>query len=154
MPQVKRQNRLLTIVLILAAISVLATAIIIIFGLPRIFASANNSQAVRRGSDLQACRSAYASQVTDATTAANDLVLRGLAAVGRGDDADLEYLVTDPPGPQRAPIDDARALVVKRNNAYVKAVEMSRSDPDGFLAACNDLVPVTPQPTTTTTRPR
>ena len=135
----RRQNRLLTAVLVLAAISVLATVVIIIFGLPKIFASADNSQAVKRGSDLQACRSTYASQVTDATTGANDLILRGLAAVGRGDEAELALLVTDPPGPQQSPIDEARALVRVRNLAYLEAVQLSRSDPDAFLEACNRL---------------
>lgn len=148
MPHQKRQNRLLTAVLVLAAVSVMATAVIIVFGLPRIFASASNSQAVRRGSDLQACRSTYASQVTDATTAANDLVLRGLAAVGRGDDDELALLVTDPPGATESPIDTARALVRERNAAYLEAVQLSRSDPDAFLAACDDLPDVKPQGTT------
>jgi hypothetical protein len=144
MPHVRRQNRLLSAVLVLAAVSVAATVIIIIFGLPKIFASANNSQAVKRGSDLQACRSTYASQVTDATTQANDLVLRGLAAVGRGDEAGLALLVEDPPGPAVSPIDTARALVVKRNDAYLEAVQLSRSDPDAFLRSCDRLPEVKP----------
>lgn len=141
MPHQKRQNRLLSAVLVLAAVSVAATVIIIIFGLPKIFASASNSQAVKSASDLQACRSTYASRVTDATTGANDLILRGLAAVGRGDEVELALLVEDPPGPEASPIDEARALVAERNNAYVDAVRLSRSDPAAFLAACNDLPP-------------
>lgn len=147
MPQT--QNKLLRVVLFLAAVSTVATVVIVLFGLPRIFSSADNSQAVRRGSDLQACRSAYASRVTDATTQANDLILRGLAAVGSGDEAELMLLVTDPPGPNGSPIDDARALVVERNDAYTSAVILSRSNPDAFLAACDKLE--APSRTTTTT---
>lgn len=155
-PMPHTQKRLLRVVLALAAISTLATVVIVLFGLPKIFSSADNSAAVKRGSDLQACRSAYASQVTDATTAANDLVLRGLAAVGRSDEAELRLLVTDPPGANGAPIDDARALVVERNNAYLDAVQLSRDDPDAFLEACAELEPTKartfePAPTTTTT---
>lgn len=132
----RRQNRLLKVVLGLAAISTAATVIIVLFGLPKIFSSADNSQAVKRGSDLQSCRSTYASQVTEATTEANDLVLRGLSAVGREDQAALLVLVTDPPGPEGAPIDEARLLVRERTEAYAAAVLLSRSDPNAFLAGC------------------
>lgn len=133
-----RQNTLLRVVLGLAAVSTAATVIIVLFGLPKIFSSADNSQAVKRGSDLQSCRSTYASQVTEATTAANDLVLRGLAAVGRSDEAQLSELVTDPPGPLGAPIDEARLLVQVRTQAYTRAVLLSRSDPAAFLEGCAD----------------
>lgn len=135
----RTQQRLLQVVLGLAGISVALMMIIALFGLPKIFSSANNSEAVKRGSDLQACRSTYASRVTEATTEANDLVLRGLAAVGRSDDAELALLVTDPPGPQGAPIDEARELVQARTAVYAKAVVLSRKNPDRFLENCRRL---------------
>lgn len=153
----KAQQRLLQVVLALAGVSVALMMIIALFGLPKIFSSADNSEAVKRGSDLQACRSTYASRVTEATTAANDLVLRGLAAVGRSDQAELTLLVTDPPGVNGAPIDDARELVQVRTAVYAKAVVLSRRDPDQFLENCRrldttstttipDAVPATPIP--------
>lgn len=133
------QKRLLRVVLVLAAVSTLATVVIVIFGLPKIFSSADNSAAVKRGSDLQSCRSSYASAVTEATTAANDLVLRGLAAVGRADDDELASLVSDPPGELLSPIDEARARVERRTQAYASAVELSRRDPNEFLRRCRAL---------------
>lgn len=155
----QRQATLLRVVLALAAVTTVLTMSIALLGLPALFSSANNSVAVRAGTDLQGCRSDYASRVTeaqnvDAAAAAArvqtadsvrvDYIAQLLQASVAEDEAGaadaLRRLVTAQAeaAAARAELAEARKLVVDRTAAYRAAIKRSLDDPTGFLATCRD----------------
>lgn len=137
--QLRRQGKLLTLVLVLTVLSVGTMAVIAILGLPKIFSGADNSEVVKRGNEMQACRSQFAAAVTDARDRSDDLILRVVKDSIVRDQTDVLALAVDPPGPRRSLIDQARADKRQANREYQMRIRQSRTDPDAFLRACRKL---------------
>lgn len=120
---------------------VVAAALLALGGLAIYFSAGSRSAArqVSRGTDIQACRSEYASRVTTATTNVNLLILEGLAAAALGDDDALSRLAQPGPGGNPSPAQTAGREVTEATGAYRRAVALSRSNPDRLLAECRNL---------------
>lgn len=130
-------NGVLAVVAVLTAGSV----IMLVIALPAIFSSRNNSDAVRQGNELAACRSEYRADIDDANTAlavANSrlvtLLPEGIAAA-MDDPAGL-VPVLDAATSARAEVDVALVELRAATDRYRVAVSESRADPEGFLAEC------------------
>lgn len=123
------------IVLWLTAASLALMALIIYYGLPRIFATRNDSLAIRRSAEIQGCRAEYSSQVTSATADLNRLILDGLVAVAMGDDEKLASLV-EPGEDGTTKATRARDNLQSAVQEYTDAIAQSRTDPGAFLNKC------------------
>lgn len=137
----RKQDKLARAVLIMSAASVALMAVIAFLGLPRIFSTDAASSAVRRNSDLLACRASYSAAVTGSNIDVQLLILDGLVAVADGDDDALQAIVTPSVngGSSRAKL--AADLLRDRTDAYRQAIDESRTDPDGFLRRCHQEAP-------------
>lgn len=126
---VHHQTWLLRTVLVLTGITTAISLGITIIGLPQILASASNTQAVRSGTDLQSCRALYSSRVTTANSDAIVLVLRGLSAVASKEPLDR---IVDRSA-------EAQERIAEATDDYRRAVKLSISNPDKFMADCKAL---------------
>jgi hypothetical protein len=138
----ERRDITLNGILIFVAVLTAGSLIMLIIALPAIFSSRNNSDAVRRGNELAACRSEFNAEVASAQDAVEDaraerdnLVIYGLAATATGDDDALTQLVEQTPAAVEA-IERARAVKTQAVEAYAAAVRKSRDEPAEFLAEC------------------
>lgn len=113
------------------------TAIFGIVAMPKLLAGADSAAATRKGNTLNACRSEYASRVTEAVSARDNLLFEGFVAVVRNDNDTIDRLTAGHPSPAEA----ARHLVDVRTRQYRRAVALSRTHPDRFLDECKELEP-------------
>lgn len=142
---------------IVVALSVLVV-VLIGLGTPTVLRTSNAAQEVRHGNDIASCRSAYAAAVTekrtnfdiarshrDTSAAIVNLTLLELAQAALfGDDATVDELQRQLPA-LRQEVREANESVaaadealIDANDTYQAALEQSRSDPDAFLASCQE----------------
>lgn len=153
-PMTDGHDRRITIVMALSAV----VAFLVLYGTPTVIRTSNAAHEVQRGNDLAACRSSYAAQVTEARTAfdiarsqrdsadaeADVVVLELAIAAIFGDDDTVARLRDRLPAMRQVILDrnadvaDADDALIAANDIYQAALERSRSDPDGFLAACKE----------------
>lgn len=88
---------------------------------------------IQRSSDLQACRSAKATEVADAKADLDVAVSDGLEAVGVKDQERFNDIVSELP--------ELRQEYLQAVKDYQGAVQRSIDDPDGFLADCSTSSP-------------
>lgn len=131
-----RQHKLLYVVLIFTALTLVTTGVIFFIGLPRIIATDTNADSINRGIAIQGCRASYSAEVTDATTRGNQIILAGLEAIALKDTAGLADLTTVNPVLGYSPVQKARADIESSTARYRAAVQESVLHPDAFLAAC------------------
>lgn len=110
---------------------------------PAVYSARNNSDEVRRGNDLAACRSEARADIDDASTAlevANSklvgLLPAGIAAAMSNPDSLDELLVEATAA--RDELDEALADLQDANARYRAAVELSTDNPDLFLEQCQE----------------
>lgn len=145
-------DRRITIVLALCAV----VAVLVILGTPAVINASSTVDEVERGNELTGCRSAYSSTVTDkrtefdiarshrdtADTVVDITVLDLAQAAIFGDRARVRELEGQLPALRTKVAEanevviEADAALIKANEDYQAAVELSRSDPDRFIAAC------------------
>lgn len=108
---------------------------------PAVFSARNNTDEVRRGNELAACRSEMRADIDDATAAlevANSQLVgmlpEGLAAAMNNPEQ-LQALLEQATA-ARADVDQAVADLVAANARYRESVELSTSNPDEFLERC------------------
>lgn len=126
----RRTDAALNWILAFVAILVLGSAVMLVVALPAIFNSSDNSGAVLQGNQMAACRSLLAYDVNSAKAELDLVFALGLQAAVRDDDPQLESLADQIP-PRAAAVREALEAQRVGN-------EMSRDDPDAFLAQCEE----------------
>lgn len=99
--------------------------------------AASTTSALEESDKLAACRASHRVEVDDAQAHASVLFLRALVAATTDDDELLADLLT-PSAAGVSKIDEAIDAIETASSSYAGAVELSRTDPDAFLAACED----------------
>ena len=115
-------------ILAFVAILVLGSAMMLIIALPAIFSAENNSDQVRNGNEMAACRSIYRAKIDDASANLQVVISQGLQALARDDDAALDQAVVG--------LAETENRLKQATNDYTDAVNRSSEDPDQFLAEC------------------
>lgn len=137
------QDRLLRFVQFGTGLVILLVAFISYGAMTGAWSAANNSDQVRRGNEIAACRTqtyaeaeAAAGALDRARADLDVLVATGLEAALRDDAAAMADVL--------ARIDAATALVADRahaagkaNDAYSQAAQLAADNPDQFLRNCN-----------------
>lgn len=101
---------------------------LVVWSVSRAGQAADNSTQVRIGNELQACRSQYNGQVTEALSVLVTIQTDGLRAVALGDKATLLKLAD-----QQVTAKGQYQTAVRR---YLDAIDDSIHHPDEFLARC------------------
>lgn len=95
---------------------------------PAVYSTRNNTDQVRRGNEMAACRSLLAYEVNTAKAELDILFAEGLQAVVAEDDAATAELAEQIPG-------RAKAVRLALESQRV-GNELSRDEPEAFLAQC------------------
>lgn len=110
---------------------------------PAVYSARNNTDEVKRGNQLAACRSEARADIDDASTAlevANSklvgLLPAGIAAAMSSPDS-LDELLAEATA-ARDDLDQALAELQEANARYRTAVELSTDNPDLFLEQCQE----------------
>jgi hypothetical protein len=127
------------------AFVVLITVGLLVFAaiaVPSILTSANNTDSVKRGNDISACRAVARSTLDDLTGAVqNDrtevelLTNVGLEASVKRDPVRLADVIAKS-GPARDLLAADTKALSDATDKYVHLIKMSQQNPDGFLATC------------------
>lgn len=138
-PDRRRRRLSLALLLVLAALSILTYR----------YAgdAASTSKAIKASDDRTGCLAQYRSLLDTAEDTRDelddrreDLFLNGLVAATSDQDAELERILVEIPTVQ-AGLEEARAEVTRARKVYADASALARSDPDGFLDACEEHFP-------------
>lgn len=123
-----RKDVVLNWVLAMVAVLVLGSAVMLVVALPAIFSARNNTDEVRRGNEMAACRALLAYDVNSAKADLDIVFALGLQAAVADDDATLQ---------QQADLIPERAKILRDAlEAQRIGNELSRDDPDAFLTEC------------------
>ena len=123
-----RKDVVLNWVLAMVAVLVLGSAVMLVVALPAIFSARNNTDEVRRGNEMAACRALLAYDVNSAKADLDIVFALGLQAAVADDDVSLR---------QQADLIPERAKVLRDAlEAQRVGNELSRDDPDAFLEEC------------------
>lgn len=140
-----RVDKGLNILLILTTVVTLLTLVLLVVTTPRIFSSANNSEEVRRGNEIAACRSQWRTRVDDAMSQVlakkselDILTNEGLqASVAKDNDALLATTLEAPE--KRDAVMTAVNNLTTAIDDYRAAVDKSIDDSDAFLTECRKI---------------
>lgn len=123
-----RKDVVLNWVLAFVAVLVLGSAVMLVVALPAIFSARNNTDEVRKGNEMAACRALLAYDVNSAKADLDIVFALGLQAAVADDDATLR---------QQADLIPDRAKVLRDAlEAQRVGNELSRDDPEAFLREC------------------
>lgn len=125
---VKTKDVILDWILAFVAILVLGSALMLVVALPAIFSAENNSDQVRDGNEMQACRSTYRAKIDDASANLQIVIAHGLQAIAQDDDEGLNEAVLG--------LAETELQLKRATEDYTDAVNRSSSDPEAFLAEC------------------
>lgn len=126
-----------------SALVPIAVFVVLVLLIPIITDSRDNSKVVRDGNAAQACRSALNAKIVAPAQDAYDqernksltLILHGLAAAARGDDAALGTMATAV-DQQADSIEQSATDLTAARTEYAKLAKQSATDPHGFLEDC------------------
>lgn len=140
-----RVDKRLNILLIVTTAVTILTLCLLVITTPRIFSSASNSEEVKKGNEIAACRSHWRSYVDDAIgdvlakkTELDVLTNEGLEASVSGDRAALLENTLKAPEKRDAVILAVNNLTTAIDD-YRIAIEKSIDDPQAFVAECRKL---------------
>lgn len=123
-----RKDLVLNWVLAMVAILVLGSAVMLVVALPAIFSARNNTDEVRKGNEMAACRALLAYDVNSAKADLDIVFALGLQAAVADDDVTLR---------QQADLIPERAKILRDAlEAQRVGNELSRDDPTAFLREC------------------
>ena len=123
-----RKDLILNWVLAVVAILVLGSAVMLVVALPAIFSARNNTDEVKRGNEMAACRALLAYDVHWAKADLDIVFALGLQAAVADDDDTLKTQADLIPDRAKALRDALEAQRVGN--------ELSRDDPGEFLIRC------------------
>lgn len=122
----QKYDRRVNAILVGVAVLVIGVALFALVAIPTIQQNSSSTEAVRSGTDLQACRSVAFTSVTDASTELQ--IAEGSLVATLVAKADPQVAV--------AALQAAISAAKKSTETYKAAVEKSQSDPRGFAADC------------------
>ena len=123
-----RTDRALNGMLLFIAVLTAGSVIMLFIAVPAIFSSKNNTNAVLQGNEMAACRSLLAYDVNSSKAELDVLFGDGLRAAVLDQDDEVERLAAD--------ITDASQKLRAALEAQRAGNELSRDDPEAFLAEC------------------
>jgi hypothetical protein len=123
-----RKDLVLNWVLAMVAVLVLGSAVMLVVALPAIFSARNNTDEVRRGNEMAACRALLAYDVNSAKADLDIVFALGLQAAVADDDVTLRT--------QADLIPERAKLLRDALEAQRVGNELSRDDPAAFLREC------------------
>lgn len=125
-----RKDMILNWVLAVVAVLVLGSAVMLVVALPAIFSARNNSDEVKRGNEMAACRALLSYDVNAAKADLDIVFALGLQAAVADDDTTLRT---------QADLIPERAKVLREAlEAQRVGNELSRDDPGAFLIHCQE----------------
>lgn len=125
-----RKDLILNWVLAVVAILVLGSAVMLVVALPAIFSARNNTDEVKRGNEMAACRALLSYNVNAAKADLDIVFALGLQAAVAEDDDALQGQVGQIPERAKVLRDALEAQRVGN--------ELSRDDPAEFLIRCQE----------------
>lgn len=125
---VKTKDVILDWILAFVAILVLGSALMLVIALPAIFSAENNSDQIRDGNEMAACRSIYRAKIDDASANLQIVIAQGLQAIAKDDEAGLDEAVLG--------LAETELMLQRATDDYTDAVNRSSADPEAFLADC------------------
>lgn len=129
-------DALAKIVVGMSAATTVLMVLVAVLGLPRILSTDAASTAVKRNGEVQACRAKFSAEVTTGSVDLQLVIVDGLAATARGDDAALAEIVEPGPNGEPSRYQQVTEQVASALVHYKQAIALSSDDPAEFLRQC------------------
>jgi hypothetical protein len=124
-------NRIATWLLAITVITTVIMLLVALVAIPRILETSEDTDAIRQGNALAACRAIYTDRLDNAKYRVQDLFLQGLVAATQDDDVRVLAIVDE--------VQEARTLVAQRTDERTVAAARSAEEPERFLRDCREL---------------